>query len=158
MSKPYLFALAFGVAFLGSVSAWATKKPPREPNGIRVVDSAQISIYVVGKESRPYAQTGFQLNIYEASVVVKQTQKHGRQIIRSRLESIDADLLELGMWQVGDFNGDGLDDFRVVAQIGKTGCRVWSTQTWLPDRERFTFSEKIEYRTDADGKPVKSCR
>ena len=158
MNKLYPLALAFGVAFFGSVSAWDTKKPPREPNGVRVADSAQIAIYVVGKESRPFAQTGFQLNIFEASVVVKQTQKHGRQIIRSRFEAIDADLLDPNMWQVADFNGDGLDDFRAVAQITKKGCRVWSTQTWQPVRERFTFSEQIGYHTDADGKPVKSCR
>ena len=158
MSKPYLIALAFGAAFFGCVSASATKKPPKEPNGARVADGAQIAIYVLAKESRPFAQTGFQLNIFEASIVVKQTQKHGRQIIRSRLEAIDADLLDPGMWQVGDFNGDGLDDFRAVAQITKKGCRVWNTETWLPDRERFTFAEKIKYHSDADGNPVKSCR
>ena len=98
------------------------------------------------------------LNIYQTTVVVHQTRKHGRQRKGGRLEAIDADLLDPAMWQVGDFDADGLDDYRAVAGISKKGCRTWATQTWLPDNERFTFGAKIIYLTDASGKQVESCR
>jgi hypothetical protein len=150
--------LAFSVALCASAPALASKKVPSEPAGVKVASSAQIAIYVVSKQSKPFAQTGQQLNIFEASMVVNNTLKHGRQIIRSRFEAIDADLQDPAMWQIGDFDGDGFDDVRAVAQISKQGCRVWATETWLPDRERFTFAQKINYKTDANGTVVKVCR
>jgi hypothetical protein len=111
----------------------------------------------VHKESKPYGTSGLSLNIFETTVVVHQTRKHGRQLKRSRTEAIDADLLDPSMWQVGDFDGDGLDDYRVVHNLGKKGCRTWWTQVWLPGPERFIHAGKIAYQTDANGKPVKSC-
>ena len=148
-----LFIIALGNSIAGD--AWAAKVP-RIPDGVKVASTPQFDIYVVHKESSPFPG-GKMLNIFEATVVVHQTRKHGRQLIRSRKEAIGADLLDPLMWQVGDFTGDGFDEYRVVSGIGNTGCRVWSTQTWLPDRERFTGQAKISYYTDASGKPVKSC-
>jgi hypothetical protein len=127
------------------------------PAGTKVASGKQIDIYVALKESKPFAATGLVLNIYATTVVVHQTRKHGRQRLKSRLEALDADLLDPSMWQVGDFDGDSLEDYRAVAGISKNGCRTWATQTWLPERERFTFGAKISYLTDANGKEVKSC-
>lgn len=141
-----------------SVSAFAAKKSPKEPAGTKVASGPAFDIFAVHKESKPFANTGSTLSVFETTVVVHNTRKHGRQLIRSRAEAIDADLLDPAMWQVGDFDGDGQDDYRSVAQITKKGCRDWATQTWLPDRERFTFAAKIVYQTDASGKPVKNCR
>lgn len=138
-------------------TAEAKKKEYPPPAGSKVASGPQFDIYVVQKESRPFAGTSSVLSIYETTVVVHQTRKHGRQRKRSRLEAIDANLLDPSMWQVGDFDGDGLDDYRAVAGISKQGCRTWATQTWLPDRERFTFGAKITYLTDASGKQVKTC-
>lgn len=151
-------ALAFALCSLAAGPAFAAKKESKPPDGVKVVSGQQLEIYVVKKESKPFAATGFMLNIFESVVVVHQTRKHGRQRYRSREESIDADLLDPTMWQVGDFNGDGFDDYRFVAQVSKKGCRTWNTWLWLPDRERFTFGAKIDYRTDAGGKPIKVCR
>ena len=128
-----------------------------EPDGVKVASGQSFDIYVVKKESKPFAATGFMLNIFESAVVVHQTRKHGRQRYGSRAEAIDADLLNPAMWQVGDFEGDGFDDYRFVAQVGKKGCRTWNTWLWLPDKERFAFGAKINYQTDAGGKPVKVC-
>lgn len=155
-TRAFLIALALCGPAVGP--AFAAKQPPKEPDGVKVAGGQQFDIYVVRKESKPFAAAGSVLNIFQATVVVHHTPKHGRQLKGSRLEAIDADLLDPSMWQVGDFDGDGLDDFRAVAQISKNGCRTWQTQTWLPDRERFTFGAKIAYQTDANGKSVKSCR
>jgi hypothetical protein len=123
-----------------------------------VASGQQFDIYVVKKESKPFAATGLTLNIFQATVVVHHTAKHGRQLKGGRAEAIGADLLDPSMWLVGDFDGDGFDDYRFVAQVGKQGCRTWSTWLWLPDRERFTLGAKIVYQTDASNSPVKSCR
>jgi hypothetical protein len=157
--KPFRAALIAVTLFgLAALPGSAAKKPAKTPAGVKVVSGSAFDVFVVHKESKPFAQTGWVLSIFESTVVVHNTRKHGRQLIRSRVEAIDADLLDPAMWQVGDFNGDGSDDYRSVSQITKKGCRIWATQTWLPDRERFTFAAKIEYRTDASGKPVKVCR
>ena len=148
--------LASALCVFATGPAWAAKEP-RPPDGVKVASGKQFDIYVVHKESKPYGTSGYMLNVFESTVVVHQTRKHGRQVKRSRVEAIDADLLDPSMWQVGDFDGDGLDDYRVVHHLGKKGCRTWWTQTWLPDRERFTYAAKIAYQTDASGKPVKSC-
>lgn len=133
------------------------KKQPATPAGTKVASGKQFDIYVVLKESRPWAGTKLVLNIYATTVVVHHTRKHGRQRFGGRLEAVDADLLDSSMWQVGDFNGDGFDDYRAVSGRDKNGCSNWQTQTWLPDRERFTFAAKIKYLTDASGKEVKTC-
>ena len=149
------------VAVLMSLFALATmaeaKKFPSNPSGTQVASGKQFDIYVVLKESKPWAATNLVLNIYATTVVVHHTRKHGRQRFGGRLEAVDADLLDSSMWQVGDFNGDGFDDYRAVSGRDKKGCSTWQTQTWLPDRERFTFAAKIPYLTDASGKEVKSC-
>ena len=97
------------------------------------------------------------LNIYSTTVVVHPAGKHGRQHFVSRMEAFDANLLEPSMWQVGDFNGDGFDDYRAVSGINNEGCHTWTTQIWLPKRARFSYHAKITYVTDANGKEIKSC-
>jgi hypothetical protein len=158
MSMSHTFvSAAVLVSLLAFTSMAEAKKEYSAPAGTKVASGKQFDIYVALKESRPFAATGLVLNIYATTVVVHQTRKHGRQRFKSRLEALDADLLDPSMWQVGDFDGDGLEDYRAVAGISKNGCRTWETQTWLPERERFTFGAKISYLTDASGKEVKSC-
>ena len=156
MSHKLISAAAL-VTLLALTSMAEAKKEFAAPTGKKVGSGKQLDIYVVLKESGPFAATSSVLNIYSTNVVVHQTRKHGRQRFPGRLEAIDADLLDPLMWQVGDFNGDGFEDYRAVAGISKNGCRTWQTQTWLPDRERFTFAAKISYLTDASGKEVKTC-
>jgi len=158
--RAFLLPQAFAVALCAfSVGpAFAAKKEFKPPDGVKVANGQGFDIYVAKKESKPFAATGFMLNIFESTVVVHQTRKHGRQRHGGRVEAIDADLLDPATWQVGDFNGDGFDDYRFVAQISKKGCRTWNTWLWLPDRERFTLGAKINHQTDATGKPVKTCR
>jgi hypothetical protein len=150
----------FSVACLAVLLAFSSmaeaKKIPSIPEGSKVASSPQFDIYVVLKESKPWVATNLVLNIYATTVVVHHTRKHGRQLFKGRLEAVDANLLDSSKWQVGDFNGDGFDDYRAVAGANK-GCSNWQTQTWLPDRERFTFAAKITYLTDASGKEVKTC-
>lgn len=138
--------------------ASASNKRPKEPAGTKVISGAAFDIFVERTGTKPFGIAGSSLSIFATTVVVHDSGKHGRQLIRGRAEAIDADLLDASMWQVGDFDGDGHDDYRAVSQIAKKGCRVWATQTWLPDRERFTFAAKIVYLTDARGQPVKNCR
>ena len=156
MSHKLIYAAVL-FSLLTLTSMVEAKKEFSAPTGKKVASGKQFDIYVVLKESGPFAATGSVLNIYSTTVVVHQTRKHGRQRFPSRLEAIDADLLDPSMWQVGDFNGDGFEDYRAVAGLSKNGCRTWQTQTWLPDREHFTFAAKISYLTDASGKEVKSC-
>lgn len=151
-----VFISIFCVSFVAPTGA-ATKEF-KPPEGVKVASGQAFDIYVVKKESKPFAATGFTLNIFQAVVVVHQTRKHGLQRKGARAEAIDADLLDPAMWQVGDFDGDGFDDYRYVAQIGKKGCRTWNTWLWLPDKERFTLGAKINHQTDASGKTVKVCR
>ncbi|HEY4698454.1 MAG TPA: hypothetical protein VIH29_10695 [Gallionella sp.] len=152
-----IISAAVLVSLLAFTSVAEAKKLSSTPAGAKVASGKQFDIYVVLKESKPFAATGLVLNIYSTTVVVHQTRRHGLQRFKSRLEAIDADLLDPSMWQVGDFDGDGLEDYRAVAGISKNGCRTWATQTWLPKRERFTFGAKITYLTDASGNEVKSC-
>ena len=149
------FALLLGVFSVGPVEA--AKKEFKPPDGVKVASGEKFDIYVVKKESGPFGTSGYRLNIFEAVVVVHQTRKHGRQRYGGRKEAIDADLLDPSMWQVGDFDGDGYDDYRFVAHLSKKGCRTWSTWLWLPDRERFTLGAKIKHQTDANGKSLKVC-
>ena len=163
MRRAYLIATVLALAFslCDSIVAPASAAPKefKPPDGVKVASGKQFDIYVVKKESKPFGTTGFMLNIFASEVVVHQTRRTGgRQRYSSRKEAIDADLLDATMWQVGDFDGDGFDDYRVVAQVTRQGCRVWRTWLWLPDRERFTLGAKIVYQTDASGKPVKVCR
>lgn len=153
-----LAATALALCGLACGPAFAAQKEFKAPAGVKVASGQQFDIYVAKKESKPFAATGFTLNIFESAVVVHQTRKHGRQVYGGRAEAIDADLLDPTMWQVGDFDGDGFDDYRYVAQISKAGCRTWMTWLWLPDRERFTHGAKVNYQTDASGKPTKACR
>lgn len=156
--KHELVSAAVLVSLLVCTAMAEAKKMPSTPAGTKVAGAKHFDIYVEFKESKPFAATGSVLNIYATTVVVHKTRKHGRQLFKSRLESIDANLLNPSMWQVGDFNRDGFEDYRAVAGISKNGCRTWATQTWLPKGHgRFTFGAKINYLTDANGKRVLSC-
>ena len=157
MKIPRLLLLMALLGSLAATPALGSKKAPREPEGFKVASSTAFVIYVVAKESKPFAATGWTLGIFESTVVVHNTRKHGRQLIKSRVEAINADLLDPSMWQIADFDGDGSDDYRVVAQISNKKCRTWNTQLWNADRERFSFGAKIVHQTDAAGKAVKSC-
>ena len=159
MRQPLIFAASLALCGLVMMPASAAQKEFKPPDGVKVASGKLFDIYVIKKESTPFGTTGFMLNIFASEVVVHQTRRTGgRQRYNSRQEAIDADLLDATMWQVGDFDGDGFDDYRVVAQVIRQGCRVWRTWLWLPDRERFTLGAKIVYQTDAGGKPVKVCR
>jgi hypothetical protein len=157
MSPRQLLVSVALLCSLAAAPAFSAKKTAKEPDGVKVASSAAFDIYVVAKESKPFAATGWTLGIFESTVVVHNTRKHGRQLIKSRVEAINADLLDPSMWQIADFDGDGSDDYRVVAQISNKKCRTWNTQLWNADRERFSFGAKIVHQTDAAGKAVKSC-
>jgi hypothetical protein len=133
------------------------KKPPAPPSGTRVVGGKQFDIYAELKESKPFPATNSMLNIYSITVVVHQTGEHGLQHFVSSMEAFDANLLDPSMWQVGDFNGDGFEDYRAVSGINNNGCHTWTTRTWLPKRTRFSYGAKNSYVTDANGKRIKSC-
>jgi len=152
-----LISAAVLVSLLAFTSMAGAKKLPSTPTGTKVVSGRQFDIYVELKESKPFAATNSMLNIYSTTVVVHQTSKPGRQRFISRMEAFDANLLDPSMWQIGDFNGDGFDDYRAVSSINNDGCRTWTTQIWLPKRARFTYGAKNPYITDANGKRVKSC-
>jgi hypothetical protein len=152
-----LVSAAVLVSLLAFTAMAEAKKESSSITGKKVASGKQFDIYVELKEAKPFAATNLMLNIYATTVVVHHTRKHGRQLFKSRLEAIDADLLDPSMWQIGDFDGDGLEDYRAVSGIGKNRCRTWATQTWLPERERFTFAAKISYLTDTSGKEVKTC-
>ena len=159
MRRPLIFAAALTLCGIVMMPASAAQKEFKPPDGVKVASGTQLDIYVVKKESKPFGTTGFMLNIFAAEVVVHQTgKKPARQRYTSRVEAINADLLDPTMWQVGDFDGDGFDEYRVVSHVSKQGCRTWRTPLWLPDRTRFTFDSKIVYQTDASGKPIKVCR
>jgi len=129
----------------------------KPPAGVQVSTSANLEIYVESEGTKPYPG-GRTLHVVKASVVVLKTAKHGRQRKIERAEAINADLLNPDMWRIGDFDGDGFDDYRVVKEISASGCRTWWTWTYLPDRERFTLASTIAWQTDAAGKPVRNCR
>jgi hypothetical protein len=159
MRQPLIFAAALALSGIVMMPASAAQKEFKPPDGVKVARGKLFDIYVTKKESKPFGTTGFMLNIFASEVVVHQTRRTGgRQRYNSRVEAIDTDLLDATMWQVGDFDGDGFDDYRVVAQVTRQGCRVWRTWLRLPDHERFTLGTKIVYQTDASGKPVKVCR
>lgn len=150
------FALLLGIFSVGPVEA--AKKEFKPPDGVKVASGEKFDIYVVKKETGPFGTDGSTLNIFHAEVVVHQTRKRGLQRYGGRKEAINADLLDPTMWQIGDFDGDGFDDYRVVAYFGKSGCRAWTTMLWLPEREHFRRGVKINHQTDANGKLVKVCR
>jgi hypothetical protein len=151
-------ALALVLCNLAAGPAIAAKKEYKPPAGVKVASGPMFDIHVEQVESKPFASTGFRLNIFQTVVVVHHTRKHGRQRYGGRAESIDGNLLDAAMWQVADFNGDGFDDYRYVAQLSPKGCRTWDTWLWLPERERFTFGAQVKHQTDAAGKPIKVCR
>jgi hypothetical protein len=144
-------------SLLAFTSMAEAKKPPALPAGTRVVSAKQFDIYAELKESKPFAGTYSMLNIYSITVVVHQTSEHEPKRFISRMEAFDASLLDPSMWQVGDFNGDGYEDYRAVSGINNNGCHTWTTRTWLPKRTRFTYGTKNNYVTDANGKQIKSC-
>jgi hypothetical protein len=156
MNHKRISAAVLAVLFAFASMAEA-KKLPSPPAGARVVSGKQFDIYAELKESKPFAATDSMLNIYSITVEVHQTPKHGRLRFVSRMEAFDANLLDPSMWQAGDFNGDGFEDYRAVSGINNNGCHTWTTRTWLPKRARFSHGAKNTYVTDANGKQVKSC-
>ena len=146
--------LACLLAFGSTVDA---KKLSSAPKGTKVISGRQFDIYVELKESRPFPATSSMLNIYSTTVVVHHAGVRGRQHFVSRMEAFDANLLEPSMWQIGDFNGDGYDDYRAVSGINNEGCHTWTTQVWLPKRARFSYHTKITHVTDANGREIESC-
>lgn len=151
-------AIVLTLGIFSASPAFAAKKEFKPPDGVKVASGEKFDIYVVKKESGPFGTSGSTLNIFHAEVVVHQTRKRGLQRYGGRKEAINADLLDPTMWQIGDFDGDGFDDYRVVAYFGKSGCRAWTTMLWLPEREHFRRGVKINHQTDANGKLVKVCR
>ncbi|HTN93710.1 MAG TPA: hypothetical protein VMJ33_03940 [Gallionella sp.] len=156
MNDKLIFVAVF-FSLLAFASTAEAKKPPLAPAGTKVASGKQFDIYAELKESKPFPATNSMLNIYTITVVVHPTRKRGRQHFVSSMEAFDANLLDPSMWQVGDFNGDGYDDYRAVSGINNDGCHTWTTQTWLSTRARFTYHSKITHITDANGKTVKSC-
>jgi hypothetical protein len=158
MSMNHKLISAAVLAGLLALTALAeAKKLPAPAAGTKVVSGKQFDIYAELKESKPFAATDSMLNIYSITVLVRQTGKHGSQRFISRMEAFDANLLDPSMWKVGDFNGDGFEDYRAVSGINNNGCHTWTTRTWLPKRARFTYGAKSSYVTDASGKQIKSC-
>jgi hypothetical protein len=157
MKNRFLLAVAVFACLFAYTAVAEAKKFSSTPTGTKVASGEQLDIYVELKESKPWAASGLMLNIYQSTIIVHHTKKHGRQRKGNREEAIDADLLDASMWQVADFNGDGYDEYRFVAGMSKEGCKTWNTWLWLPDKERFTFAAKMNYLTDAQGNEVKSC-
>lgn len=157
MRNRFLLAVAVFISLSTFTAMAEAKKFSSTPAGTKIASGEQLDIYVEQKESKPWASSGLMLNVYKSTILVHHTKKHGRQRQGGRLEAIDADLLDPSMWQVGDFNGDGYDEYRFVAGISKEGCKTWNTWLWLPEEERFTLSAKINYMTDAQGKEVQTC-
>lgn len=152
-----LVSVAVLASLLAFTSMAEAKRASSPPAGTKVVSGKQFDIYVELKESKPFAATSSMLNIYAITVEVHKTRKHASKRFVSSMEAFDANLLDASMWQVGDFNGDGFDDYRAVSGINNEGCHTWTTQIWLSRRARFTYHSKINYVTDANGKEVKSC-
>jgi hypothetical protein len=150
-----LISAAVLASLLAFTSMAEAKSPPAPPAGTKVVSGKQLDIYAELKESKPFAGTNSMLNIYSITVVVNRTDIHQRFV--SRMEAFDANLLDPSKWQVGDFNGDGYEDYRAVSGIDHNGCHTWTTRTWLSKRARFAYGAKNAYITDASGKKVKSC-
>ncbi len=154
-----LMVFAFAFFGLAAGSAIAAKKTSKPPDGIKVASTAQLDIYVVKKESKPWAVEGSMLNSFGATIVAHKTEsKLGYQHSNQGMSSINGDLLDPSMWQIGDYDGDGLDDYRFVKYLSKGGCRTWQTWLWLPGKGRFTLGTKINHQTDASGRPIKVCR
>jgi len=152
-----LISVALCAGLLAFSSLAEAKKPSAIAAGDKVAGGKQFDIYVDLKESKPFAATNSMLNVYSITVVVHPTLKHGGQQFVSRMEAFDANLTDPSMWQIGDFNGDGFEDYRAVSGINNNGCRTWTTQLWRTKLARFTYRSKITYITDANGKVVKSC-
>jgi hypothetical protein len=155
--KHKFISTAVLVGLIAFSSMAEAKKLSSIPKGTKVASGKQFDIYVELKESKPFPATNSMLNIYSTTVLVHQTRKHGRQRFISSIEAFDANLLDPSMWQVGDFNGDGFEDYRAVSGINNDGCHTWTTQIWLHKHARFTYHAKITYITDKDGKEIKSC-
>jgi hypothetical protein len=147
-----LISAAVLAGLLAFTSMAEANKLPAPPAGAKVVSGKQFDIYVELKESKPFPATNSMLNVYSITVVVHQTNR-----FISRMEAFDANLLDPSMWQVGDFNGDGFEDYRAVSGIDNNGCHTWTTRTWLPKRARFSYGTKSTYITDANGRKIKSC-
>jgi hypothetical protein len=128
--------------------------PP--PAGGKVAAGQFFEVYVSKKEEKP-APARYTARVFQV-VIVAHTKKHGVQRHTSRIETLDADLLDPKSWEIADLDGDGVEDYRVLKQVTKSGCQSWDSGRWETSRERFTSGGmKLARFVDAHGKPVKNC-
>lgn len=148
------FAVAVACLSWSATSAGAKEIPP--PSGTRVAKGNFFEVYVLKKEEKP-APGNYVGRVFQVTIVAR-TVKHGTQRFTRRIETLDADLLASGNWEIADLDGDGLEDLRYLAQQTKAGCRVWPAMRWEKDRERFTQGgAQLARYVDAHGKNVPSC-
>jgi hypothetical protein len=135
----------------------ARRTTPPPPAGAKVVSGRHFDVFVSKTEEKSMGVEGFTLKIYQVVAVAK-TLTHGTQRISRRVEAINVDLLDAANWEIADFDGDGFDDYRFVAQINKNGCHTWQAERWEPDHDRFMSAPKFAHWTDAQKKVLaKSC-
>lgn len=155
MNRKIVYALAV-VCLLSSAPALCAKKEYPPPSGTRVAKGSFFEVYVLKKEEKP-AAANYVERVYQVTIVAR-TVKHGTQRFTRRIDTLDADLLVSGNWEIADLDGDGLEDLRYLAQQTKAGCRVWPAMRWEKDRERFTQGgAQLARHVDAHGKKVPSC-
>jgi len=149
--------IVLGVAcLLLSAGAAGAKKESPPPQGTVVAKGNFFEVYALKKEEKA-APAGYVERVYQVTIVAR-TRKHGAQRFAQRIQTLDADLLVSGNWEIADLDGDGLDDLRYLAQQTKAGCRAWPALRWEKDRERFTQGgPKLARYVDAHGKTVPSC-
>jgi len=148
-------ALAVACLLLSAGAAGAKKESP-PPAGTVVAKGNFFEVYALKKEEKP-APAQYVERTYQVTIVAR-TRKHGTQRFSQRIQTLDADLLASGSWEIADLDGDGLDDLRYLAQQTKAGCRTWPALRWEKDRERFTQGgPKLARYVDAQGKAVPNC-
>lgn len=151
-----LVSAAVLMSLFAFTSVAEAKKVFAPPAGSKVAAGKFFEVYVVKKEEKP-APANYTLHIFQAVFVV-QTRKHGIQRHTTRVETLDADLLDPKSWEIADLDGDGMEDYRVLKQVTKGGCQVWNASRWKADRERFTSGGmKLARFVDAHGKQVANC-
>lgn len=149
-------ALAVALSCLLGSAVSADAKDTPAPSGTKVATGNFFEVYVLKKEEKP-AAANYVGRVYQVTIVAR-TAKHGTQRFARRIETLDADLLVPGNWEIADLDGDGLDDLRYLAQQTKAGCRVWPALRWEKDRERFTQGgAQLARYVDALGKAVPNC-
>ena len=150
-----LLALAAALSATLAVPALAKKEPPPPP-GEKVVSGGHFDVYVLEKEEHP-APANYVARVYQVTFWAK-TQKHGKQRITRRIETLDADLLDAKSWEIADLDHDGFDDLRYLAETTKGGCKTWPAMRWEKDHDRFTQGgPQLAKSVDGKGKRVTDC-